>query len=118
MEGSGSPVTLDDVAAEIARCEALLARDMERVDAEPPEPAWGGATGFVSPGGGAAGCTDEAGWRNGDRPGGALTCSDYAARYCAGGAFRPGSEWASGEGFRYPERACCACGGGGGGGRR
>ena len=33
MEGSGSPVTLDDVAAEIARCEALLARDMERVDA-------------------------------------------------------------------------------------
>ena len=53
MEGS-SP-TLDDVAAEIARCEQLLARDMERVDAEPtaPEPAWGGATGFVSPGGGA-----------------------------------------------------------------
>lgn len=71
------------------------------------------------PGGGAAGCTDEAGWRNGDRPGGSLSCTDYGTRFCAGGRFRPGSEWASGEGFRYPERACCACGGGGGGsGRR
>ena len=65
MEGS-SPVTLDDVAAEIARCEQLLARDMERVhrpghvDAEPtaPEPAWA-ATGFASPGGAGADGLDE-----------------------------------------------------------
>ena len=38
--------------------------------------------------------------------------AERGAGWCAAGALKPGSEWAGGASFRYPERACCACGGG------
>ena len=38
--------------------------------------------------------------------------AERGAGWCAAGALKPGSEWAGGANFRYPERACCACGGG------
>jgi len=56
-------------------------------------------------------CADTPDWTNGDRPGGALSCSGYvSAQYCTGSAIRSGAEWASGAAFGFPERNCCACG--------
>ena len=68
------------------------------------------------------GCRDEPTWMNGF----GKRCQEYeyprqpptpqggarGAGWCAAGAFKRGSEWASGPAFRNPERACCACGGG------
>ena len=54
-------------------------------------------------------CVDSAGWHNGARPGGALTCAMYAQRgYCAGGQMT--QHWTNGAAFRWPSRHCCACG--------
>ena len=54
-------------------------------------------------------CVDSAGWHNGARPGGALTCAMYVERgYCAGG--RMTQHWTNGAAFRWPSRHCCACG--------
>lgn len=53
-----------------------------------------------------AACDDSPGWRNAH----GKTCADYAALYCADGAFHDGHEWVGGEPFGYPERNCCACG--------
>ena len=55
---------------------------------------------------GVYGCTDDAKWDNGA----GKRCDDYAAKYCAGGHFLAGSEWAGGATFRHPELHCCACG--------
>jgi len=54
-------------------------------------------------------CVDSAGWHNGARPGGALTCAMYVERgYCAGG--RMTQHWTNGAAFRWPSNHCCACG--------
>ena len=56
-------------------------------------------------------CRDVPSWDNGPRPGGPLTCVDYARRgYCAAGAFRPSYTWTGGASFNHPERSCCICG--------
>ena len=59
--------------------------------------------------GGAAGCTDEARARNGVLFGRAAGCRAATTRRgMLGRCFRPGSEWASGEGFRPRRRAARA----------
>ena len=55
-------------------------------------------------------CTDTPGWDNGPRPGGPLSCVQYANLYCMNGAFREHMSWTSGAAFNYPEQNCCACG--------
>ena len=59
-------------------------------------------------------CEDERGgkgeeWTNGHDH----TCDDYEKKgWCKGGSVVKGFEWATGKGFKHPEKACCACGGG------
>ena len=58
---------------------------------------------------GAPGCEDTAGWTNGDRPGGALSCGDYVSKgHCASGRLL--TAWAGGSAFNHPQQHCCACG--------
>ena len=51
-------------------------------------------------------CQDTPGWSNPYE----RTCEDYASEWCDGAGFVVGQEWAGGEDYNYPERACCACG--------
>jgi hypothetical protein len=50
-------------------------------------------------------CVDTPGWTNGNN----LDCLNYFYNFCADGAIRPGSEWATGDEWNNPEVHCCAC---------